>query len=115
MKQTTIINCTLAGLALVGLQGCAIQGADSFTPTGATLNRSVRVGTDAFKPNPFEAPQQVVQQALPPAPPATIINNNIYNTQQRHEHHQVFRPPTFRNGPGLIVVETPPRPEDQWN
>ena len=51
------------------LPACAIQGVQSFTPTGITLAPSVRLGTDAFKPNPL---------IDPPKPSTTVINNNSY-------------------------------------
>ena len=51
MKKTATIIIAVAAL---GLQACAIQGTHSLKPNGITINRSLRLGSDAFNPNPFE-------------------------------------------------------------
>jgi hypothetical protein len=78
-------------LCLTLLSGCAIQGGDSFTPTGITLNRSVRLGLDAFKPNPFD------KEVIPPSPPIVtpppVVNNTYYNVNPRPRYSfQTFEP-----------------------
>jgi hypothetical protein len=71
----------LLGICSV-LPACAIQGVQSFTPTGITLAPSVRLGTDAFKPNPL----------LDPPEPLPQINNNYYQTPPPPKV-SYFRPP----------------------
>ena len=65
------------------LPACAIQGVQSFTPTGITLAPSVRLGTDAFKPNPL----------IEPSKPSTIINNSYYQTPPPPPKVSYVRPP----------------------
>jgi len=72
-------------LCLTLLSGCAIQGGDSFTPTGITLNRSVRLGLDAFKPNPFEKPAD-------PPPPPPLPPPMIEPAPEIHHHHYAAAP-----------------------
>lgn len=81
-------------LCLTLLSGCAIQGGDSFTPTGITLNRSVRVGLDAFKPNPFEKPADPPPPLPPPMiEPAPEIHHHHYAAAPRPRYSfQTFEP-----------------------
>ena len=40
-------------LAAIGItmQACAVQGSHSFSPTGITLNKTLKLGNDALGPN----------------------------------------------------------------
>lgn len=79
-------------LCLTLLSGCAIQGTHSLTPGGVTLNKSVRLGLDAFHPNPYD------KEVIPPSPPPImtpppVVNNTYYEVNPRPRYSfQTFEP-----------------------
>jgi hypothetical protein len=91
MKATQII---LLVACAAGLPACALQGEQSFTPTGVTLNHSTRLGTDALgNSNPFK------QQSRPYV--EQVTNNHYYNDT----HTDVVQNSPVVYDPGYIVLE----------
>jgi len=90
MKATQII---LLVACAAGLPACALQGEHSFTPTGATINHSTRLGTDALgNSNPFKQPS---------APIVSHVTNNYYNDT----YTDVVQHAPVIHDPGYIVLE----------
>jgi hypothetical protein len=77
-----------------GLPACAVQGEQSITPTGVTVNQSARLGAHAFAPNPFKQ-QPVINEA------PTHVTNNYYTAERVTETRYVQAP-----DPTIVVVPT---------
>ena len=92
MKATQIL---LLVACAAGLPACAVQGEQSFTPAGVTVNQSARLGAHAFAPNPFKQPA-VINEA-----PAHVTNNYYQPTEQIIETRYVQAP-----DPTIVVVPT---------
>ena len=79
-----------------GLPACAVQGEQSITPTGVTVNQSARLGSHAFAPNPFKQQPAVINEA-----PAHVTNNYYQPTEKIVETRYVQAP-----DPTIVVVPT---------
>jgi hypothetical protein len=104
----------LAAVAVLGMPACAIQGNHSLRPHGITLNRSLRLGADAFEPNPFitqpSSPNHVSyvrdEDYSPIEPNGPQHNNYITNNFYTETIHSSYPETDCSHGPSIIITPT---------